>query len=374
MNRQIPSPGKWLQVALFFIVAFTLTGCVAPEVKTPSGANLETYRKVYLIESREDPRLVGPRINSRLKQTGFDVVDIQPDAPPVGMQSSGFVITPAGHLLTCAHAVGNQTQATTWISGQRYSCRVLVADTNLDLALLLIDGEHPPFIPLQFDFGIHYSMGQDVFSLGFPLAEILGVSPRLNKGLISATVGIDDDPKFVQFSAPVQPGNSGGPLLNAKGEVIGVINSTLSPMKILAQSGGDLPQNVNFAIKTDSVRKFLAAAKITLPPADDGNTSKSFDEAQKSLGLVRAGNVTDEELRQPTLVCVCRYASFFDMWFRFQVIDISFYDWKKGTLVLRAGQYRDDPFSTEDRELDRIFGEISSRFFPDRPNPFKGQK
>ncbi len=290
------------------------------------------------------------------------------------MQGTGFVITPAGDLLTCAHVLGNSTNATVWIGGRRYPCAVLATDTNLDLAVLSIEGNHPPLIPLQIDSTANYSMGQDAYSLGFPLAEILGNSPRLNKGLISATVGLDDDPKCVQFSAPVQPGNSGGPLLDSKGEVIGVISSTLNPMKILMRTSGDLPQNVNFAIKTDSIHKFLDAAKITLPPATNGSASKSFDDAQKSLGLLRAGNVTDEELKQPAALCVYEYISLFDIWFRFRAIEIRFYDLKKGDLILKVGQYMDDPFSSENGELDRLFAEISDKFFPKQPNPFKGKK
>ncbi len=373
MNRGTWSPEKWLLATLFFIAIFALTGCITPVVETPSGAKLETYRNVYLTESKEDPREVGPRISSRLKKAGFQVVEIRPDSPPVDMQGSGFIITPAGHLLTCAHVVGSRTNATAWIAGQRYSCRVLASDTNLDLAVLLVESDHQLFIPLQLDSATNYNMGQDAFSMGFPLADILGISPRLNKGMISATVGMDDDPKSVQFSAPVQPGNSGGPLLNSKAEVIGIITSTLNSMSILARSGGDLPQNVNFAIKIDTIRKFLADSKVVLPPPASDESGKTFDEAQKSLGLVRAGTVTDEELKQPALACVYQYVSLFDVWFRFQAIEIRFYDWKKGDLVFKAGQYQDDPFSSENGELDRLFAEISDKFFPNQPNPFKGK-
>jgi serine protease Do len=374
MKREIWSPKNWLYAAFVSSIVLTLTGCITPEVNVPTGTKLETYRKVYLVQPKNDPRSVNERISSRLKQAGFQVVDIKPDSPPADMQGSGFLITPAGHFLTCAHVVGTLTNATAWIGGQRYPCRVLASDTNLDLAVLLVEGAHQPFAPLQIDSEINYSMGQDAFSMGFPLAELLGTSPRLNKGMISATVGLDDDPKSVQFSAPVQPGNSGGPLLNAKCKVIGVISSTLNPMRVLAQSGGDLPQNVNFAIKTDSIRKFLAAAKITLPPPTDETSVKSFDEAQKSLVLVRAGNVTDEDLKQPALLCAYNYLSLWDMWFRFRVIEVRFYDLKKGDLILKAGQYQDDPFSSEDGELNRIFAEISTKFFPDQPNPFKSKK
>jgi hypothetical protein len=362
---------KSWNLLLFFFLVCCLTGCITPEVKVPDGAHLDAYKKVYLVNAKNDPRGVGSRVSSRLKQIGFQVVEVKQGSTPVDLQGSGFVITPEGHVLTCAHVVGDLTNSTTWIGGQRYPCQVLSVDTNLDLAVLLVTGVHQPFVPLIIDSTTKYSLGQDVFSMGFPLAEILGSSPRLNKGLVSATVGLDDDPKSVQFSAPVQPGNSGGPLLNTKGKVIGVISSTLNPMKVLAQSGGDLPQNVNFAIKTDSICHFLAAAKISLPANGDESTARSFDEAQKSLALVRAGNVTDEDLKRPAMLCAYTYISLWDMWFRFRALEVRFYDLKKGDLVLKAGQYQDDPFSTEDKELDRICGQISAKFFPNQPNPFK---
>ena len=209
--------------------------------------------------------------------------------------------------------------------------------------------------------------------MGFPLAEVLGTSPRLNKGLVSATVGLDDDPKYFQFSAPVQPGNSGGPLLNSQGEVVGVAASTLNPMKVLMRSGGDLPQNVNFAIKLDSVRKFLLASKIALPLGDDANSTSPFDEAEKSMALIREGNITDEELKEPSMVCAYGYVSLFDLWFRFRYIQIEFFDTRNGDTIFKVGQYRDDPFSSEDRELDHIFAQISANFFPNQSNPFKSK-
>ena len=369
MLRDILRRKDWLQVLLFLLIVFYLTGCITPTVKVATGAKPEIYRKVYLTKAKDDTREVGQRVKTRLEQIGFRVMDASLD-----LQGTGFLISPAGQVLTCAHVVGAQTNATVWIAGQRYICRVLLTDTNVDLAVLQIDGTHPPFVSLQFDSETNYNMGQDVFCIGFPLAEILGISPRLNKGLLNATVGLNDDPNFVQFSAPVQPGNSGGPLLNSKGEVMGVISSTLNPMKVLTQSGGNLPQNVNFSIKVDLIRRFLATAKIT-PDSGVGETAgKTFDEAGKSLGLIRAGIVTEEELNQPTAVCVYNYISLWDMWFRFRAIEIRFYDSKKGELILKVGQYQDDPFSNENAELNGLFGTISDYFFPGQSNPFKNKK
>jgi hypothetical protein len=355
------------------VIALLLNGCVTPQETVTPGAELTKYRRVYLIPSNGDPRKVTPRVLARLKQTGFTVSEINSNNPTIADQGSGFVITPEGHVLTCAHVIENHTNATAWINGSRYSCSVLISDTNADLALLLVRTPHEPFHPLPFSPETNYFMGQNVFSMGFPLAGVLGTAPRLNNGMISATVGMDDDPKYVQVSAPVQPGNSGGPLLNPQGQVIGVVSSTLNPLKIFAQSGA-LPQNVNFAIKSFAIRDFLSRNHITPPPASTNAAQEAFESAKQSLALVRPGDVTDEELKQPTLICAFGYLSIFDYWWRFRQVQVEFLDLKNGNLVFKVGQYRDDPFSSENAELDHLFAQISTGFFPDRPNPFKGKK
>lgn len=371
-----PALGKSQWVSFLSLICILLAGCARPRVivSVKPGAELKKYRKVYYtVQSPGDPRMVGPRVVARLQKSGFDVINVTSNSPGIGVQGSGFVLTSQGHILTCAHVVRKQANATVWIEGVRYPCRVLVSDTNADLALLLADEPHSPFRPLPFVMDTNYVMGQDVYTMGFPLVEVLGTAPRLNKGMISATVGLDDDPKYIQISAPVQPGNSGCPLLNAQAEAIGVVSATLNPIKVLVQSGGDLPQNVNFAIKTGVVRDFLSDSKLTLPATNGGAAAQSFEDAKKSIALVRPGNVSDEDLKQPALVCICRYYSMFDYYWRFHPIQIAFMDLKTGDIVFRAFQ-RGDGLTPENGQLDRIFEEICDKFFPAQPNPFKGKK
>ena len=84
--------------------------------------------------------------------------------------------------------------------------------------------------------------------------------------------------------------------------------------------------------------------------------------------------MSDEDLKRSAAICAYSYISLWDVWFRFRALEVRFYDVKKGDLIFQAGQYQDDPFSTEDKELDRVFGEVSAKFFPNQPNPFKGKK
>jgi hypothetical protein len=98
-----------------------------------------------------------------------------------------------------------------------------------------------------------------VVTYGFPLSGLLSSGPTLTTGDVSALAGLRDNPMHFQISAPVQPGNSGGPLLDAQAHVIGVVVSKLNAARIAEMTGGDIPQNVNFAIKGTEALAFLTA-------------------------------------------------------------------------------------------------------------------
>jgi len=348
-----------------------LAGCAAVQTKPTATANLTEYRKVYIQAGNDttDPRKVVPRVVERLRQSGFDVQVINKDEPVVS-QGSGFIVDAQGRLLTCAHVLGlKTTNATVWISGRRFEADVITADTNKDMALLKVRSATNVFAPLPFAGATNLSMGQDVFTMGFPLSELLGSSPRLTKGLLSSTVGLEDNPDQVQVSAQVQSGNSGGPLLNDRAEVIGLVTATLNPMNVLARTGDTLPQNVNFAAKGAQVRGFLMQAGVE-PHVSAGDAKPmTFDQVKDSIVLVRAGVIPEEAARAKEMLCVVKYVYFWDMWWRFRVFHVEFRDFKKGDLLLRAGQYIDTVFTSEDKVIDRVFEEIRVSFFPGSGKP-----
>jgi S1-C subfamily serine protease len=93
-------------------------------------------------------------------------------------------------------------------------------------------------------------------SLGYPLSGLLSSDANVSVGNVSALAGLRDDSRYLQISAPVQPGNSGGPLLDASGHLVGIVTAKLDAVR-LARFTGDIPQNVNFALKTEVARTFF---------------------------------------------------------------------------------------------------------------------
>lgn len=151
-----------------------------------------------------------------------------------------------------------------------------------DIALLKIRNTDDLFNEVSFVKEPDYAMGHDVYTIGFPLSYILGVKPRLNRGLISSTAGVKDNPNFLQVSAEIQPGNSGGPLLNEKGQVVGMIAMTLDSQTILNQTG-TTPQNVNFALKSSALLSYLDGLEnVELPDIRLGE-EVPFESVQQSV-------------------------------------------------------------------------------------------
>jgi hypothetical protein len=105
-----------------------------------------------------------------------------------------------------------------------------------------------------------------VIALGFPLPGLLASDVNVSLGTVSALSGLANDSSKLQISAPIQPGNSGGPLLDHSGNVVGVVVSKLDALQV-AKITGDIPQNINFAVKGELAQVFLRAQSISFATA-----------------------------------------------------------------------------------------------------------
>ena len=175
---------------------------------------------------------------------------------PETSSGTAFFVSNKGEALTNAHVVEGCQQIR--VNGGR--ARLLARDVKNDLALLATD-QHPA---QWSNWSLSVRLGEDVIAFGFPLTGTLSSSGNVTTGIVTALACLGDDSRFLQISAPVQPGNSGGPLFDRYGNVVGVVVAKLNALKI-ASATGDIPQNVNFAIKASVAKAFLDAQRQPNP-------------------------------------------------------------------------------------------------------------
>ena len=183
-------------------------------------------------------------------------------------------ISDTGYVVSANHVVDGRSKITIVLPNkERVAAQVVSVDSVNDIVILYIpysDNKPTQMLGLPLARGT-VGLGARVFTLGYPLKDILGSSLKLTAGEVSATSGIRDDPRIFQISVPVQAGNSGGPLLNMKGEVVGLVSAKLSAVQVLRETG-DLPQNVNYAIKARYIEGLLmdlpkkSVSTIRIPP------------------------------------------------------------------------------------------------------------
>ena len=172
---------------------------------------------------------------------------------------TGFLFSSSDYVITSYHVVhGAKSIRVRLINGKRIDATVALKDTNNDIAILKLS-QSPTSRQNIIILGDSSSVktGDRVFTYGFPLVDLLGdAEPRYSEGFINSLSGISNDPRLFQVSIPIQPGNSGGPVFNEKGELIGIATSSIDSVQI-QKVFGTIPQNVNFAIKSSYIKSLL---------------------------------------------------------------------------------------------------------------------
>lgn len=175
----------------------------------------------------------------------------QASPPPLSSISTGTGwLMYNGYVATNFHVIdGHSKISLINAESEKFEATVVLKDVANDLAILKIHAPTNNLIGLPLA-GHGCSAGDQVFTIGYPHPDLMGREIKVTNGIISSSKGLNDDPRMLQISVPVQAGNSGGPLINAMGEVVGIVTSKLSAAKIFEKTG-DLPQNVNYAIKAN---------------------------------------------------------------------------------------------------------------------------
>jgi S1-C subfamily serine protease len=198
---------------------------------------------------------------------------------------SGAVVSSAGHVVTAAHVIKGATYLEVVTPAGTHPATVLSVDDANDVALLKVDQSFGAHIPVGRSSEVR--LGQSVATIGFPNIGIQGHSPKVTQGMISGENGVQNDIRMWQISVPIQPGNSGGPLLDEHGRLVGVVVASLSLRAI--QITGSVPQNVNYAIKGAYLEPLLNFHKVPVvlaASAAPGSFQDMVATAQKASVLV----------------------------------------------------------------------------------------
>lgn len=191
----------------------------------------------------------------------------------------------SNHLITAAHVINNSKNIKAVINETLIDISVVDTDEVNDVAILRLN---KPITskPLNIS-NQNVRLGTDIVVIGYPLSTVLGNKIQVTSGVVSATGGIANDKRVLQITAPIQPGNSGGPLLNTYGEVVGLVTSKLSDKAMIEQ--GFVPQNVNFSLKVPYFKALLDSNEIhytTQNKQMKKTISKLVEEIESSVFLI----------------------------------------------------------------------------------------
>lgn len=214
------------------------------------------------------------KVNALKQQVDNVPVEVpKSPATPIKSGGTGFLINEAGFLVTNAHVIeGSNTVVLQSNKGQEYRASIVHVNKVNDVAILKIsDADFKSHLTIPYSFKkTNTELGEQLFTLGFPREEIV-----YNEGYMSAKTGFDGDTLSCQIGVSANPGNSGGPVFNKNGEVIGIINTRQARAEgvVFALTARNIFNTVDSIIKIDS-----SAANLKLPVS---SSLKGIDRVQQ---------------------------------------------------------------------------------------------
>jgi S1-C subfamily serine protease len=224
---------------------------------------------------------------ANIKSISFDAPMARPAASSnqkasqvTHQQGTGFVVSAAGHVLSNYHVIkGCIGDIQGNLSGESPApLRIVSTDETNDLALLQASRSFAN-VPALRGTAVH--AGDSIVAIGYPYHGLLTSDFTVTTGIVSSLSGLLNDTRYLQISAPVQPGNSGGPLLDMEGNVVGVVAAKINAIKF-AKMTGDIPENINFAVKIGAVRDFLDNSAVSYNTAESKQEIKTPEIANNA--------------------------------------------------------------------------------------------
>jgi len=207
-----------------------------------------------------------------------------PSAKNILLTGTGFAVTDDGFILTANHLIEDANAVIVLLgNGMELEAKVVKASHIIDLALLKIDSRTPDYLPIT-STQPRVASGDRVFTFGFPVVSVLGAEPKFTDGAISSLSGPGGEITFLQITVPVQPGNSGGPLVSEQGDVVGIITASAAVVPFIKASG-TLPQNVNWAVNATFAVPLVP--QVTTKRQMPLKRKEIIERVRKSVVLIR---------------------------------------------------------------------------------------
>lgn len=207
-------------------------------------------------DANNPPTVHGEQNNQKITKTG-----------------SGVMVSNSGAVLTNYHVVSGCNAVL--VDGN--DAKLIDSDPNNDLALLATKLKESSASVRKGKL----KLGEEVVVAGFPLQSVLNNGINITNGVVSSLSGINNDTRFIQVSAPVNPGNSGGALLDMYGDLVGLVTSTLKPISDRS------PQNINFAINTYVIENFLTNNHIQASTSNRNRQEKIEGVAKMAIKFTK---------------------------------------------------------------------------------------
>ena len=173
---------------------------------------------------------------------------------------SGFFVSDQGYIVSNEHVVGVCKKVKAYEEGEEVFLNILATDMVNDIGLVKGKFKNKKYLNIKTDGA---ELGEDIVAFGYPLSQTLSDSVKLTKGIVSSLTGLGNNISQIQIDAAIQPGNSGGPVLNMNGQVVGIASAGLSKL-YMAKEANYIPENVNFAVASQTLTAFLKAHKINI--------------------------------------------------------------------------------------------------------------
>ncbi len=250
--------GKWGRNTLNAIAEFAVLYVKTIELDRPQAIG-EVFNGIITVAE------------NRFKPNQDNFVGQDDNQVVAASSGTGFFISKNGHIVTNNHVIKGCNEVQALFNGRRLEAQIIAKDNLNDLAVLRVDQKPPHIFPLSSG---NPKLLQDIYVAGYPFGKFMSSSIKVTKGIVSALAGLGDNYSEIQIDAAIQPGNSGGPIVDEFGNIVGVAVAKLDIKKVI-EDYGVIPENVNFGIKVSTLKALLEGNSINFTSANGAQINKT---------------------------------------------------------------------------------------------------